>query len=101
MDGAQPSHMAFHRTLKRTEKLDEYQSEVQRNLSSEEGIERMKQRSIQAEGIFGQIKQDNGYDRLRRRGMNGVKLEILLISIGHNLRKYHTRKQKKNQKPEV
>ena len=86
------------RTLKRTEKLEEYQAEVQKNLSSEEGKELMKQRSIQAEGIFGQIKQDNEYDRLRRRGKDGVKLEILLISIGHNLRKYHTRKQNQKQK---
>ena len=94
---SQCTKSATGRTLKRTEKLEEYQSEVQKNLSSEEGKELMKQRSIQAEGIFGQIKQDNEYDRLRRRGKDGVKLEILLISIGHNLRKYHTRKQNQKQ----
>ncbi|MGO5411523.1 transposase [Holdemanella porci] len=45
-----------------------------------------------SEGIFGQIKEDNHYDKLRRRGISGVKLEILLVCIGHNLRRYHTRK---------
>ena len=52
----------------------------------------MIQRSIWSEGIFGQIKEDNHYDKLRRRGISGVKLEILLVCIGHNLRRYHTRK---------
>ena len=40
--------------------------------------------SIWSEGIFGQIKEDNHYDKLRRRGISGVKLEILLVCIGHN-----------------
>ena len=51
----------------------------------------MTQRSIWSEGIFGQIKEDNHYDKLRRRGISGVKLEILLVCVGHNLRRYHTR----------
>ena len=33
----------------------------------------MTQRSIQAEGIFGHIKQDYEYERLRRRGKDGVR----------------------------
>jgi len=33
----------------------------------------MTQRSIWSEGIFGQIKEDNHYDKLRRRGISGVK----------------------------
>lgn len=87
------------RTLQITEKLAEYQQEVKENLSGEEGKELMKQRSIQAEGIFGQIKQDKGYDRLWHRGQTGVKLELLLVSIGHNLRKYHTHKMDQKEKP--
>ena len=57
----------------------------------------MKQRSIQSEGIFGQLKQDKEFDRLHRRGATGVKLEFLLVCIGHNIRKYHTRKLQKKQ----
>ena len=81
------------RTLIINEKLIEYQEEVSTNLSTDEGIELMKQRSVQAEGIFGQIKQDKKYERLNRRGNPGVKLELLLVSMGHNLRRYHTRKK--------
>lgn len=83
------------RTLRRNEELERFQAEVRENLSTDEGKELMKLRSIQAEGIFGQIKQDKEYDRLWRRGMTGVKLEILLVCIGHNLRKYHTNKLKR------
>ena len=83
------------RTLQITDKLIELQSEAKENLSTEIGKELMKQRSIQAEGIFGQIKQDQEYDRLWRRKETMVKLELLLVSIGHNLRKYHTHKMKK------
>ena len=85
----------YGRTLKVNEKLNQYQKEVRDNLNTEEGKELMKQRSIQAEGIFGHIKQDNAYDRLWRRGTLGVKQEILLVSIGHNLRRFHTRKLNK------
>ena len=83
------------RTLRVVEKLEEYKSEVRENISTEDGRKLMIQRSIQSEGIFGQIKQDNEYSRLRRRGEYGVKLEIYLVAIGHNLRKYHKSKLKK------
>lgn len=83
------------RTLKVTEKLEEYKEEVKANLAEEDGRKLMIQRSIQAEGIFGQIKQDYEYARLRRRGEYGVKLEIFLVAMGHNLRKYHSRKLKR------
>ena len=49
-------------------------------------------RSIQAEGAFGEIKWNRGYKRLRRRGMEGVILELGLISCGFNLYKYHLKK---------
>lgn len=42
-----------------------------------------------------QIKQDQEYDRLWRRKETMVKLELLLVSIGHNLRTYHTHKMQK------
>lgn len=83
------------RTLQITDKLNELQSEAKENLSTEIGKELMKQRSIQAEEIFGQIKQDQEYDRSWRRKETMVKLELLLVSIGHNLRKYHTHKMQK------
>ena len=66
-------------------------------MKTEEGIKYMTQRSIQAEGCFGNIKENYNYERMRRRGESGVKTEILLVAIGHNIRRFHTRKiEKKN-----
>ena len=80
------------RSVTRNHELEDFHLEVRDNMSTEEGIEIMKQRSIQAEGVFGQIKEDYKYTRLRRRGIDGVKEELYLVAIGHNLRRYHKRK---------
>ncbi|WP_285815076.1 transposase, partial [Thomasclavelia cocleata] len=54
----------------------------------------------EAEGTFGDLKQNQGYNRLRRRGESGVKLEIYMIAIGQNIRKYHRRKIENRKKVE-
>ena len=48
-------------------------------------------RSIQAEGTFGILKQDRNYKRIVRRGLDFVKLELYLVSIGHNLYKFYNK----------
>ncbi|SHL02646.1 Transposase DDE domain-containing protein, partial [Selenomonas ruminantium] len=48
-------------------------------------------RSIQSEGTFGVMKYDRWYKRVVRKGMEQVRLEIFLVSIGHNLYKYHNK----------
>ena len=53
---------------------------------------------IYAEGTFGIIKEDYQYSRLRRKGISGVKLEITLVAIGFNLRKYHKKMMEKREK---
>ena len=50
-------------------------------------------RSIQAEGTFGIIKCDKSYKRLRRKGLENVLLEFILVSIGFNSYKYHNKKK--------
>ena len=66
--------------------------EVIQNLESIQGALLRMNRSIQAEGTFGIIKNDRSYKRIVRRGINSVKLEIILVSIGHNLYKYQNKK---------
>lgn len=80
------------RSLTRNHELEDFHHEVVDNMSTPEGKSIMIQRSIQAEGVFGQIKEDNKYARIRRRGNSGVKEELLLVGIGHNIRRYHIRK---------
>ena len=38
-------------------------------------------------------KANQKYDRLYRRGENGVKLEIYLVTIDQNIKKYHRQKK--------
>ena len=51
-------------------------------------------RSIQAEGTFGVMKNDRWYKRIIRRGIDSVRLEVFLVSIGQNLYKYHNKKNR-------
>ena len=48
----------------------------------------------QEEGTFGIIKNDRWYKRIVRRGIKSVLLEVFLVSIGHNLYKYHNKQKK-------
>ena len=40
------------------------------------------------EGTFGQIKQNMNYERIRRRGLNKVACEIMLMCLGVNIRRF-------------
>lgn len=60
-----------------------------RNLNCVHGALLRMNRSIQAEGTYGEIKANRGYEQFRRRGINQAILEIALIRCGFNLHKYH------------
>ena len=62
--------------------------EAKNNLLSPKGIEIRINRSIQVEGTFGQIKQNMNYERTRRRGLDKVSCEIMLMCLGVNIRRY-------------
>ena len=57
---------------------------------SPKGIEIRINRSIQVEGTFGQFKQNMNYERIRRRDLEKVSCEIMLMCIGRNIRKFFT-----------
>ena len=52
-------------------------------------------RSIQAEGTFGGMKNDRWYKRIVRRRIKAVHLEVFLVSIGQNLYKFHNKQLRK------
>ena len=58
------------------------------NLLSALGIQMRVNRSIQVEGVFGNVKSNYGYNRLRRRGLERVSLEVMLTFLGQTIRKY-------------
>lgn len=84
-----------NRTVWINQELTAMHQEVVNNLESVQGALLRMNRSIQAEGTFGIIKNDRWYKRIVRRGIKSVRLELFLVSIGHNLYKFHN-KQKRN-----
>lgn len=77
---------------------EEFQRKVDENLGTEMGKEMKKQRSIQAEGVFGVIKQDRLYTRIKRRGLENVELEIFKVYARYNLMIFHNYRLAQNYK---
>ena len=57
-------------------------------LNSEQGIKYRKQRPVDVEPVFGNIKSNHGFKRFLLRGMTKAEVEIGLLSIAHNIRKW-------------
>lgn len=87
-----------NRTVKLNKELNSMYQEVINNLQSIHGALLRMNRSIQSEGAFGILKNDRGYKRIVRKGMNSVKLEIFLVSIGFNLKKFYNKTQTRQTK---
>ena len=78
------------RTFEASCELYVFRKEAIRNLLSPKGIEMRINRSSQVEGAFGVIKQDMDYERVRRRGLENVSAECMLVCLGYNIRKMFT-----------
>lgn len=83
-----------NRTIRLNSELTAIHEEVINNLESIQGALLRMNRSIQAEGTFGIMKNDRWYKRIVRRGIKSVRMEIFLVSIGHNLYKYHNKQMR-------
>ena len=76
-----------YRTIELVTDYELLKEEARNNLLSPRGIEIRINRSIQVEGGFGHIKEDMGYDRIRRRGLEKASAEIMLMSLGKNIKR--------------
>ena len=76
-----------NRTIQVNLNLDRYRKEAFKNLTSPKGIRLRKQRNIEPETVFGDIKWNSGYTRFKLRGKEKVKTEMGLLSISHNIKK--------------
>lgn len=83
-----------NRTVRTNHELTAMHQEVIDNLGSIHGALLRMNRSIQAEGTFGIMKNDRWYKRIVRRGIKSVQLEVFLVSIGQNLYKFHNKQKK-------
>ena len=84
-----------NRTVRINQELTSMHQEVIDNLESIHGALLRMNRSIQAEGTFGIMKNDRWYKRIVRRGLKSVQLEVFLVSIGQNLYKFHNKQMRK------
>jgi transposase len=76
-----------NRTIFINQTLDAYRAQARSNLNSELGLALRKQRGIDVEPPFGDLKFNQGYTRCRLRGQRKVNTEIGILSIAHNIKK--------------
>lgn len=68
--------------------LNRRKEKARQLLSSEQGIKYRKQRPADVEPVFAQIKSNNGFRRFLTKGLSKTEVEIGLLSIAHNLKKW-------------
>ena len=73
--------------------FNEYRKKDLERILTEEGCQLRMNRSIQAEGSFGELKQDMGFRRFLCRGTQNVLAESVLLAMAHNLNKLHRKIQ--------
>lgn len=78
-----------NKVMKINERWEELKEESNANIQSEEGILKRQTRSIQTEGHFGDIKENEKFRRFNYRSAEKVYKEFMLYAIGRNLMKYH------------
>ena len=71
-----------------------YREEDLERILSDEGILLRINRSIQAEGSFGELKQDMQFRRYLSRGTSNVLAESILLAMAKNVNKLHNKIQK-------
>ena len=71
-----------------------YREEDLERILSDEGILLRINRSIQAEGSFGELKQDMQFCRYLSRGTSNVLAESILLAMAKNVNKLHNKIQK-------
>ena len=78
-----------NKVMKINERWEELKEESNANIQSEEGILKRQTRSIQTEGHFGDIKENENFRRFNYRSAEKVYKEFMLYAIGRNIMKYH------------
>ena len=78
-----------NKVMKINEQWEELKEESHANIQSETGILKRQIRSIQTEGHFGDIKENENFRRFNYRSTEKVYKEFLLYAIGRNINKYH------------
>jgi hypothetical protein len=68
--------------------LRKHKQEAKERLNTEQGIKYRKKRPVDVEPVFAQIKHNHAFRRFLLKGLTKTEVEIGLLSIAHNLRKW-------------
>ena len=82
------------KTLQVAKTFLKYRQEDLERILSDEGIVFRINRSIQAEGSFGDLKQDMQFRRYVSKGTPNVFAESILLAMAGNINKLHNKIQK-------
>ena len=78
-----------NKVMKINERWEELQAESHANIQSRKGVINRQTRSIQTEGHFGDIKENEKFRKFNYRKEEKVYKEFMLYAIGRNINKYH------------
>lgn len=82
-------HKSKHnRIIERNYNLIRLKAKARTKLTSQQGIEKRKQRCHDVEAVFGNIKQNMNFKRFMLRTIEKVNVEIRLVAMAHNLKKF-------------
>lgn len=76
-----------NRVIEINYRLQELKDKAKKLLNSELGLAHRSKRPIEVEAVFGQLKNNNKFNRFTLRGLEKVNLEFGLMAMAHNLRK--------------
>jgi len=82
------------KTLQVARTFLKYRQEGLERILTDEGIVLRMNRSIQAEGSFGDLKQDMQFRRYVSKGTSNVLAESILLAMAKNINKLHNKIQK-------
>jgi len=76
-----------HRIIEVNHNLNRLRDKADKRLKTARGIKKRKQRCIEIETVFANIKQNHHFKRFMLRGIDKVTVETGLLALAHNLRK--------------
>ena len=77
-----------NRIVELNHRLIKHKQQVRERLNSKQGIAYRKKRAWDVEPVFAHIKHNRNFKSLMLRGLSKTEVEIGLLSIAHNLRKW-------------
>ena len=76
-----------NRIIEVNHNLNRLKRKAEKRLNSNKGIQKRKQRCVDTEPVFGNIKHNHHFKRFMLRSIEKVTVETGLLALAHNLRK--------------